>query len=39
MCRETIPLEGRFRPREVLSEGIRIAQVIYERFLSDLPGE
>ena len=29
MCREAIPLAGRFRPREVLPEGTRIAQVIY----------
>ena len=33
MCREAIPLAGRFRPREVLQEGTRIAQVIYLQFL------
>ena len=33
MCREAIPLAGRFRPREVLPEGTRIAQVIYLQFL------
>jgi len=33
MCREAIPLAGRFRPREVLPEGTGIAQVIYLQFL------
>ena len=34
MCREAIPLAGRFRPREVLPEGTGIAQVINLQFLS-----
>ena len=33
-CREAIPLACRFRQREVLPEGTRIAQVIYLQFLS-----
>ena len=34
-----IPLAGRFRPREVLPEGTKIAQVLHLYFLSDyLPG-
>ena len=33
MCREAIPLAGRFRPGEVLPECTRIAQVIYIQFL------
>ena len=34
MCREAIPLACRFRQREVLPEGISIAQVIYLQFLT-----
>ena len=33
MCREAIPLACRFRQREVLPEGTRIAQVIYLQLL------